>query len=68
VIETNIVGTLTATKAAIAAMREQTQKGNIFLMEGGGSNGMATPNYATYGVSKVCSWPRFAFGLNRDLL
>jgi NAD(P)-dependent dehydrogenase (short-subunit alcohol dehydrogenase family) len=44
---------LLATKAAISAMKEQSQKGFIFLMEGGGSSGMATPKYITYGVSKA---------------
>lgn len=27
--------------------------GNLFFMEGAGSNGMTTPNFATYGASKA---------------
>ncbi len=52
VIRTNLIGTIYATKAALGVMGSQGS-GHIFLMEGMGSNGRATPNLLPYGASKA---------------
>ena len=53
IIQTNLMGTLFGTKVATQVMEEQSEGGHIFLMEGAGSNGMVTAQFATYGVSKA---------------
>eukprot|EP00511_Aplanochytrium_stocchinoi_P004502 CAMPEP_0204837186 /NCGR_PEP_ID=MMETSP1346-20131115/27282_1 /ASSEMBLY_ACC=CAM_ASM_000771 /TAXON_ID=215587 /ORGANISM="Aplanochytrium stocchinoi, Strain GSBS06" /LENGTH=273 /DNA_ID=CAMNT_0051972479 /DNA_START=100 /DNA_END=922 /DNA_ORIENTATION=- len=55
IILTNLVGAINGYKAAAMNMQKnnKTSKGHIFLMEGAGSLGRATPNFASYGVSKA---------------
>ncbi|KAL4419490.1 hypothetical protein ABPG77_002276 [Micractinium sp. CCAP 211/92] len=55
VVRTNLVGTLLATRAGMRAMAAQPggAPGHIFNLEGAGSDGIATPQYATYGATKA---------------
>lgn len=57
VIDTNTMGTLFGCRAAIRTLIEQKKRdnkaGHVFNMDGAGSNGMATPNFAIYGASKA---------------
>ena len=51
VVSTNLTGLLLANKVAMAGMKEQGG-GQIWNMEGFGSNGMTQPGLAVYGASK----------------
>src|SRR6056297_968838 len=51
-IETNLIGSLLGTRAALKIMLEQGS-GKIFNMEGLGSNGRASPANISYGASKA---------------
>jgi chlorophyll(ide) b reductase len=53
VVNCNMLGTLLCTQAAIKLMQPQPAGGQIFIMDGAGSNGMATSGYATYGFTKA---------------
>ena len=52
VVQTNLLGTLLCTRAAMQLMGRQPQGGHIFLMDGAGADGMPTPQYAAYGATK----------------
>ncbi len=51
VVNTNLTGVLLASKVVMAGMREQGG-GQIWNMEGFGSNGMTQPGMAAYGATK----------------
>ena len=65
VVATNVTGTILGTRAAILAFSKQQQQqqagegegggggGHIYNMDGAGSDGGATPNFAAYGASKL---------------
>lgn len=55
VVATNVTGTILGTRAAILAFSSKGEGngGHIFNMDGAGSDGGATPNFAAYGASKV---------------
>ena len=51
IVDTNLTGMLLACKVSMAGMKEQ-DGGQIWNMEGFGSNGMAQPGLAAYGATK----------------
>lgn len=55
IIDTNLLGSLLSTQAAIAVMSQQDTdvSGHIVLMAGAGSNGRPTPGNLAYGASKA---------------
>ena len=53
IIDTNVYGTLICSREAIALMAAQPSGGHVFNMEGAGSDGNPTRQYASYGFSKV---------------
>eukprot|EP01026_Neomeris_dumetosa_P063310 TRINITY_DN6007_c0_g1_i2.p1 TRINITY_DN6007_c0_g1~~TRINITY_DN6007_c0_g1_i2.p1 ORF type:complete len:465 (-),score=45.21 TRINITY_DN6007_c0_g1_i2:439-1809(-) len=53
VVQTNLVGTVLCTKAAIEVMKQQSKRGHVFLMDGAGADGLATPMYSVYGSTKA---------------
>ena len=60
VVATTVTGTILGTRAAILTLAKQQQEqsaggggGHIFSMDGAGSTGGATPNFAAYGASKL---------------
>ncbi|KAL4451823.1 hypothetical protein ABPG75_007485 [Micractinium tetrahymenae] len=55
VVRTNLLGSLLATRAGMRAMAVQPggAPGHIFNLEGAGSDGIATPQYAAYGATKA---------------
>lgn len=53
VVNTNLLGSLLCTKAAIKVMSDQSDGGHIFNMEGAGSDSLPTPSYAAYGATKA---------------
>jgi len=54
VVETNLLGTIYGSRAAISAMKAQSPPGgHIFNVDGRGSRGDRTPNSIAYGVSKA---------------
>jgi len=71
IIDTNSFGTLIATKIALIAISKQeaitpnSKKGHIFIMDGAGSNGMSTPNFITYGMTKA-SYPQLLSSLLKE--
>jgi len=66
VVTTNLYGSLITIRAAINLMKSQNGYGHIFLMDGGGSNGMATPTFTTYGATKS-SFPQLRRSINSAL-
>jgi chlorophyll(ide) b reductase len=46
VVATNLMGSLICTKEAIRTMQSQKTGGHVFNMDGNGSGGNATPQYA----------------------
>lgn len=52
VVNTNVLGVMYGTKAAINIMRNQPKGGHIFNMDGAGADGNATPRFAAYGATK----------------
>eukprot|EP00850_Spirogloea_muscicola_P009997 SM000057S18427 [mRNA] locus=s57:581288:584463:- [translate_table: standard] len=58
VVSTNLLGSLSCTKAAILQMKRQSRGGHVFNMDGNGSGGQATPRYAAYGATK-CALRQF---------
>jgi len=71
IINTNSFGTLLATKIALIAIGKQDatapggKKGHVFIMDGGGSNGMTTATFATYGMTKA-SYPQLVSSLRKE--
>lgn len=53
VVTTNLLGTLLASKAALRALAAQPGGGHLWNMDGAGSDGIGTPNFAAYGASKA---------------
>jgi NAD(P)-dependent dehydrogenase (short-subunit alcohol dehydrogenase family) len=52
VVKTNLLGTLLCSREAARLMLGQQLGGHIFIMDGAGADGSATPQYAAYG--KFC--------------
>lgn len=53
VVATNLVGSLLCTRVALRRMAGQARGGHIFMMDGAGSDGLPTPQYAAYGATKA---------------
>jgi NAD(P)-dependent dehydrogenase (short-subunit alcohol dehydrogenase family) len=49
VVRTNLLGTLLCAREAGRLMLQQQLGGHIFIMDGAGADGSATPQYAAYG-------------------
>lgn len=49
VVKTNLLGTLLCAREASKMMLQQKLGGHIFMMDGAGADGSATPQYAAYG-------------------
>lgn len=52
VVNTNLLGTMFGSRAAMRVMQQQQRGGKIFLMDGAGARGNATPNNVAYGATK----------------
>ncbi|PSC73722.1 chlorophyll(ide) b reductase chloroplastic [Micractinium conductrix] len=52
IVETNLTGALLGARAAIMQMQRQPGGGRVFLVDGNGSWGNATPGNAAYGAAK----------------
>jgi chlorophyll(ide) b reductase len=53
VLNTNVLGVLLGTAAAVRAMRRQASGGAVFNVDGAGAGGWGTPFSAVYGVTKA---------------
>ena len=53
VVQTNLLGCLLCTRAAMRLMAAQPLGGHIFNMDGAGADGLPTPQYAAYGATKA---------------
>ena len=53
VVQTNLLGTLLCTRAAMQALAAQKRGGHIFNMDGAGANNLPSPMYAAYGATKA---------------
>ena len=53
VVQTNLLGSLLATRAACRVMEAQPTGGHVFNMDGAGADGAATPQYVAYGATKA---------------
>lgn len=53
VVKTNLLGTLLCSRQAAKVMLQQELGGHIFIMDGAGADGSATPQYAAYGKLHV---------------
>ncbi|EIE27680.1 NAD(P)-binding protein, partial [Coccomyxa subellipsoidea C-169] len=53
VVQTNLLGCLLCTRAAMRLMAAQPRGGHIFNMDGAGADGLPTPQYAAYGATKA---------------
>jgi chlorophyll(ide) b reductase len=53
VVRTNLLGTLLCAREAAKLMLTQRLGGHVFVMDGAGADGSATPQYAAYGASLV---------------
>jgi chlorophyll(ide) b reductase len=53
VVKTNLLGTLLCSREAARLMLGQPLGGHIFIMDGAGADGSATPQYAAYGEIKL---------------
>ena len=53
VVQTNLLGCLLCTRAAVRLMAAQPRGGHIFNMDGAGADGLPTPQYAAYGATKA---------------
>jgi hypothetical protein len=53
VVQTNLLGTLLCTRAAMQALGAQARGGHIFNMDGAGANNLPSPMYAAYGATKA---------------
>ena len=56
VVQTNLLGSLLCTRAAMAQMARQNGGGHVFNMDGAGADGTPTPQYAAYGATKAGAW------------
>lgn len=67
VIETNLLGSIYCAREAITISKslKQTQPIHVFLMDGSGTRGGATPGYCAYGASKR-SIPQLVSSLNAE--
>ncbi len=53
ILDTNLLGSMYGTKAALQVMRQQQEGGGqVWLVDGNGARGNATPGNAAYGASK----------------
>lgn len=66
IIRTNVLGTLHGTRNASRIIMTQGHPGHIFNVDGAGSRGMATPNFATYGFSKA-GMPQLLSSLSKKI-
>uniref|UniRef100_A0A383VKF8 Chlorophyll b reductase n=1 Tax=Tetradesmus obliquus TaxID=3088 RepID=A0A383VKF8_TETOB len=66
VVKTNLLGTLLCSREAAKLMLGQQLGGHIFIMDGAGADGSATPQYAAYGATKA-SFPQLAASLRAEL-
>lgn len=66
VVRTNLQGGLLCAKHALRLMQHQPLGGHLFLMDGAGSDGFATPQYAAYGATK-CALPQLAQTLREEV-
>jgi len=53
VVTTNLLGTVLCSRLAMRLFQRQEQEGHIFNVDGAGSDGFATPQYAAYGSTKA---------------
>eukprot|EP01105_Mastigella_eilhardi_P027581 TRINITY_DN857_c0_g1_i5.p1 TRINITY_DN857_c0_g1~~TRINITY_DN857_c0_g1_i5.p1 ORF type:complete len:337 (+),score=81.67 TRINITY_DN857_c0_g1_i5:79-1089(+) len=53
ILNTNVLGTMIACRAALTTMMRQGDGGQIFIVDGAGASGVATPKHAAYGASKA---------------
>jgi chlorophyll(ide) b reductase len=53
VVQTNLIGCLLCTRAAMRIMAAQPCGGHIFNMDGAGADGLPSPQYAAYGATKA---------------
>ena len=53
VVQTNLLGTMLCTRAAMQALAGQPKGGHIFNMDGAGANNLPSPMYAAYGATKA---------------
>ena len=53
VVQTNLLGSLLCTRAAMKLLAKQPSGGHIFNMDGAGADGLPTPQYAAYGATKA---------------
>ena len=53
VVQTNLLGTMLCTRAAMQALAAQKKGGHIFNMDGAGANNLPSPMYAAYGATKA---------------
>ena len=56
-MQTNLLGTLLCTRAAMQALAAQKRGGHIFNMDGAGANNLPSPMYAAYGATKAGECP-----------
>ncbi|KAF8066402.1 NYC1 [Scenedesmus sp. PABB004] len=66
VVRTNLLGTLLCARAAGRLMLRQALGGHVFIMDGAGADGNATPQYAAYGATKA-AFPQLAASLRAEL-
>ncbi|KAL6785448.1 NOL1 [Auxenochlorella protothecoides x Auxenochlorella symbiontica] len=52
ILTTNVLGAMLGCRAAMSVMAGQPSGGHIFLVDGAGADGGATPRFAAYGASK----------------
>lgn len=52
VVSTNLLGPMLCAKEAWRVAKNQSQPLHVFIMDGSGSRGNTTPNYAAYGATK----------------
>jgi NAD(P)-dependent dehydrogenase (short-subunit alcohol dehydrogenase family) len=57
-VKTNLLGTLLCAREAGRLMLQQQLGGHIFIMDGAGADGSATPQYAAYGTLIPVMHPR----------
>ena len=58
VVNTNLLGGLLCTRAALRLLASQAKGGHVFNMDGAGADGLPTPQYAAYGATKAGIYPR----------
>lgn len=65
VVETNLLGTLYGSRAAMRQMSQQGTGGSVFNVDGAGSRGRSTANSAVYGATKAAI-PQLTRSLARE--